>query len=559
MSIPAPIKPSDTAKYKQTYLNNLKLQESNIQTILDAKRRYNETGEVNRSRDDMRTTTEKRADLQRLRVDVLGDLQDITDGTQAAIIISRLTPSELLFVADGISLIKKDMQSKYSKGVPSDIFIPYVQQLMRNAEKSLSVSYGIQGSAGEHLLNQNIIGKSIVGLPLLAQLKDLVQTLPSSDSKKEIISLIGTVENQIPTPQEMKKIKELDTQSVAEMQKSLSSMLEDVPTNEQVKKIIEDLEIAILKNDEQGLKNIFVKIAQLLQQGEEHLEERDGMIAYLSEKGEIPIIEAAVEAYDAALVTSFDDFKKRTLPFKKEWLIAKLNKQELPFVKNKTQIINASAPITHQLYEAWQVAQRQADAQFTEDEPSEKMPSEKKPTSGSGLSKHSKAVSSFVNKIDPKNGIAKLEYTPFGKYFINTSRLSDNVVQIRTKKNTALAKLKTQNISKDLSNVLKVIAGGAIPSLDELNKLDKKDHAHLYTLAKESKIADRLSLHPPNKNEIEKENDRFFLLKGQIQSGNDNENLVKEFKKLLLKMLHEKRVPRREALEILEELVILGF
>jgi hypothetical protein len=555
MSIPAPIKPSDTAKFKQTYLNNLKLQESNIQTILDAKRRYNETGEVNRSRDDMRTTTEKRADLQRLRVDVLGDLQDITDGTQAAIIISRLTPSELLFVADGISLIKKDMQSKYSKGVPSDIFIPYVQQLMRNAEKSLGVTYGIQGSAGEHLLNQNIIGKSIVGLPLLAQLKDLVQTLPSSDSKKEIISLIGTVENQIPTPQEMKKIKELDTQSVAEMQKSLSSMLEDVPTNEQVKKIIQDLEIAILKNDEQELKNIFVKIAQLLQQGEEHLEERNGMIEYLSQKGEIPVIEAAVEAYDAAIVTSYDDFKRRTLPFKKDWLIAKLNKQELPFVKNKTQIINASAPLTHQLYESWQVAQRQAEqTQFIDDEPSEKMP-----TSGRGLSKHSKAVSSFLNKIDPKNGIAKLEYTPFGKYFINTSRLADNVVQIRTKKNTALAKLKTQNISKDLSNVLKVIAGGAIPSLDEMNKLDKKDHAHLYTLAKESKIADRLSLHPPNKNEIEKENDRFFLLKGQIQSGNDNENLVKEFKKLLLKMLHEKRVPRREALEILEELVILGF
>ena len=71
MSVPAPTKPSDLAKFKQTYLNNLKLEASNNDKVLEAQRRLEATGEVNRSRDDMRTTTEKRADLERLRIDVL--------------------------------------------------------------------------------------------------------------------------------------------------------------------------------------------------------------------------------------------------------------------------------------------------------------------------------------------------------------------------------------------------------------------------------------------------------------------------------------------------------
>ena len=565
MSIPAPIKPSDLAKFKQTYLNNLKLEASNNDKVLEAQRRLESTGEVNRSRDDMRTTTEKRADLERLRIDVLGDLKDITDGTQASMIVSRLTPAELLFVADSIALIKRDMREKYSRGVPSDIFVPYVQQLMRNAEQSFGVSYGLQsGGASEYLLNQNAIGKSVVGAPILGQLRDLVGTIPDSDMKRDIITLIGTMERQIPTTRETKAIKELDTQTLLQVQKSLSKMLEDVPTNSQVIKSIGDLEIAISKRDSQEINTVLMKLGQLLALDQEAIGERDRLSNYfeeqLREKGDVPSVEGELVPIEAVVmdtqaVRDLEDFKLRKLPFKKEWLIAKFNKGELPMVRNKTQILTAAAPDTHAIFEAWEAANLTAVEAF--DATPEKMP--KPSTTGSGITKHAKSVANFASKIDTSKGIAKLEYTPFGRYFINTSRLNDGVMQMRTNKNTGVPRVKTTNISKDLASVFKTIAGGAIPSFDELSKLDKKDHAHLYTVAKECKIADRLSLQAPNKSEIEKENDRFFLLKGQIQSGNDNEKLVKEFKRLLLKMLHEKRVPRREALDILEELVVLGY
>ena len=565
MSIPAPTKPSDLAKFKQTYLNNLKLEASNNAKVLEAQRRLEATGEVNRTREDTRTTTEKRADLERLRIDVLGDMKEITDGTQASMIVARLNGAELLFVADSIALIKRDMKDKYSRGVPSDIFVPYVQQLMRNAEKSFGVSYGLQsGSASEYLLNQNTIGTSVVGAPILGQLRDLVGTIPDSDRKRDIITLIGTMERQIPTTRETKAIKELDTQTLLQVQTSLSKMLEDVPTNSQVINSISDLEIAISKRDSQEINNVLMQLGQLLALDQDAIDDRDRLSNYfeeqLREKGDVPSVEGEVVPIEAVVmntqaVRDIDDFKLRKLPFKKEWLIAKFNKGELPMVRNKTQILTASAPDTHVIFEAWEAANLTA-VQAVDATP-EKMP--KPPTSGSGITKHAKSVANFVSKIDTSKGIAKLEYTPFGRYFINTTRLNDGVMQLRTNKNTGVPRVKTTNISKDLASVFKTIAGGAIPSFDELSKLDKNDHAHLYTVAKECKIADRLSLQAPNKSEIERENDRFFLLKGQIQSGNDNEKLVKEFKKLLLKMLHERRVPRREALDILEELVVLGY
>ena len=46
---------------------------------------------------------------------------------------------------------------------------------------------------------------------------------------------------------------------------------------------------------------------------------------------------------------------------------------------------------------------------------------------------------------------------------------------------------------------------------------------------------------------------------GELQSGNSNKGMMKEFKHLLLKFIHEKIIPRREGMEILEEIVALGL
>ena len=57
----------------------------------------------------------------------------------------------------------------------------------------------------------------------------------------------------------------------------------------------------------------------------------------------------------------------------------------------------------------------------------------------------------------------------------------------------------------------------------------------------------------------EQEDSRFELLRGEIASGQDNKDAVKEFKLLLVKLMNQKRIPRGQALDILSEMSALGL
>jgi hypothetical protein len=51
---------------------------------------------------------------------------------------------------------------------------------------------------------------------------------------------------------------------------------------------------------------------------------------------------------------------------------------------------------------------------------------------------------------------------------------------------------------------------------------------------------------------------RFQILKGQITSGNDNTELIKEFKVMLLKFIHNGKVPKGQGMEIIFDLMAMG-
>jgi len=53
--------------------------------------------------------------------------------------------------------------------------------------------------------------------------------------------------------------------------------------------------------------------------------------------------------------------------------------------------------------------------------------------------------------------------------------------------------------------------------------------------------------------------DRFNILKGEIQAGNDNKTLVREFKVILLRFINEGRIPRKQGQDILLDLTSMGF
>ena len=78
-------------------------------------------------------------------------------------------------------------------------------------------------------------------------------------------------------------------------------------------------------------------------------------------------------------------------------------------------------------------------------------------------------------------------------------------------------------------------------------------------VASKAEIIDRLSIPAPNKHLDEKDINQFEIMKGEILAGNDNKDLIKKFKLLILKLVRKELIPKREANDMLFELTSLGY
>lgn len=154
-----------------------------------------------------------------------------------------------------------------------------------------------------------------------------------------------------------------------------------------------------------------------------------------------------------------------------------------------------------------------------------------------------------VEKVKP--------YTQFGRYFINKYRLEgEGIVAFRQPSGNTIGTLPTEKVSKPLAKVIRTLVGKGIPSYEDISELSKEDKVKLHHICKTCKVNSPAV--PKMKGEGEAEEDRFNILRGEIIAGNDSPKIAKEFKVMLLKFVNEGRIPRRQANEILQELLVLG-
>ena len=180
---------------------------------------------------------------------------------------------------------------------------------------------------------------------------------------------------------------------------------------------------------------------------------------------------------------------------------------------------------------------------------------------GCGLSKsETRPKKQFVEKIDYSEGIpVDKSYIPFGKYVIHKHKLTGGILQVRTIKGGSIPKLPTLGISPSLGKIIKKMVGGGLPSYDEMSALSEDEKNTLYKVFKLSQIDKADMLPSPDKSKEETEMNRFQILKGQIQAGNNSAELIKEFKCLLLKFINGGKVLRKEGMDIMCDLISLGY
>lgn len=185
----------------------------------------------------------------------------------------------------------------------------------------------------------------------------------------------------------------------------------------------------------------------------------------------------------------------------------------------------------------------------------------KRITFGCGLVQQKPRMMVKPDNIDLAMGIKReASYIPIGKYVVNKHKLRDNVLLMRTVKGGQIAELPQMTISPKLGKMLnKIIHGNGFPSHDELSELEDSDKDIMFKVFKMSKAEGIESIPRPNKTKDEAEFNRFTILKGQILAGNNSKELIKEFKTLLVKLMHSNKILRKDGHDILIDLAALGY
>ena len=128
---------------------------------------------------------------------------------------------------------------------------------------------------------------------------------------------------------------------------------------------------------------------------------------------------------------------------------------------------------------------------------------------------------------------------------------------IRSKKGGGIPALPTEKVSKSLIKAVSKIIEGKSIDYNDIHELNDQEKEHLGNIVSKSHLADKFKI--PKTCKVDTENNRFEILKGEILAGNNSPSVIKEFKLLIVKLMNQNRLPRRQGTEILLDLTTLGF
>lgn len=608
------IYPTDINKYRQQYLANLNLRAIIDDKNLQANKVYKQTGAPTQPTD-FRTTSEKYADIERAKVDARKRLLEITTGDEIDIILSRLDPSLLSFLLDRINFIISDLKDKYARGVPATIFLPYLQKLERKARETQDVEYGLQETTGRDiLLSTNDIRANLVSPAQIDAIKNIAIQGVRGNARMEtqlsnIFAELETAnETMLEAIEAFKKAEAAggDINELASLQEQMSRVNEEMLSRAEAAQILEKLQRGEATRDRalvqealmqfqqktlgsgdvpQQMAQILdqmIRIAQRIETPMAPVEvaqkpEWRGAYTETNKKPKGAIIAKIIEIFNYSIGKPLRSIFDELGPGRDDAFIrnaiTKLRADPATafLTKHNTTITNAlrgpstpigvaiAAPVLEGTAAAATNVPALEEGELTEAFGFKHLQANRR--IGKGIYQPAKRYDIIKKEqIDYTKGIEPVKkWVKFGKNVINISKLNDDIISVKREKGSGISGIKAMRVSKKLGNVMRKIVGNGFPSFEELQNLDTDEKDYLYKVVKASDLLEKLNIPTPSKDEEEKDIHQFELMKGQILAGNNNNELIKKFKTLLMKLMQRGSIPKSQAKDILLDLTESGF
>ena len=72
-------------------------------------------------------------------------------------------------------------------------------------------------------------------------------------------------------------------------------------------------------------------------------------------------------------------------------------------------------------------------------------------------------------------------------------------------------------------------------------------------------MLDKIDIPPPKRTKTDELINKYGIMKGQILAGQDNKEVIKEFKESILRLSELKLMPKSQVREILMDLTSMGY
>jgi hypothetical protein len=126
---------------------------------------------------------------------------------------------------------------------------------------------------------------------------------------------------------------------------------------------------------------------------------------------------------------------------------------------------------------------------------------------------------------------------------------------MRSNNNNQIHNLKSQNITKNIRDILLKLNKNEIINFSDVDKLNTEEKDQLYMIGKKLHITQLFDIPSTLKSQEDKLKDEFILLRGSLLAGNNNPDLLRKFKIVLLKMKNNKLISLQEYNEVLNILL----
>lgn len=567
--------PLDVDKFRREYLNQLQLRADLDNENLQANKVYKRTGQKNELQD-YRTPAEKLADTELLKRTIRGELNTITTPAIASEILNTIGDRDLPLLAQNLPAMLPTLKKLYAVGITdANQFLDYYRRYINKLQITGGVELGLQQSTGEALLlGVNQILREAVSVEQLREIAELVRdtSVLGRRDRAVLLEQIGEVSNGLDLMKNdiadiMRNSRNYDPTVIADIQETVNRLSNQLPTNAQIQAILNRIDTLSRIRDVEGVKEKIVELEGILTQDKSfslELRTLQNMISELTEEVKTSKELPSVGEFQYLPIGELRGLSLNRLKVYIDDLSKTIGTADFLRMFDGTSPAEVKKLNKEEILRRLEVADDDIKEVLRDLSP-RKMGGkgmcgggECKCMVGSGLVR--RAYTPKPTDIDEEAGVAPTpKYVKLGRYLIHKGKMADDIISIRRPSGTFVGEFPSQRVSKNLGKVFRNIVGGNILSFDDINSLNEEERIYLHKLAKSARIDDKLNIPAPKMEEDDKDIRRFEVLKGQILSGNDNREMVKEFKILLLKLSKKGHIPKGQVKDILIDLASMGF